>query len=39
MNAVISQFVRVYVSDSAYTAAVLLAFGLIGATTGLYCAV
>ena len=31
-----SQFSRIYVSDGAFTAAVLLVLGLLGTTTGLW---
>jgi hypothetical protein len=36
MNAIIRQFVRMYHSDGAFTAAVLLAFGMLGTTTGMW---
>jgi hypothetical protein len=36
MGAIAIHFIRIYVSDASYTAAILLAFGLLGATTGMW---
>ena len=36
MNALAGRFVRIYGSDAAFTAAILLALGLFGMTTGLW---
>jgi len=38
MNALASQFLHVYVSDAAFTAALLLALGLFGVNTGMWLA-
>jgi hypothetical protein len=36
MNVLVAQFVRIYASDAAYTAALLLAFGLVGTAIGVW---
>ena len=39
MDILARKFVRIYLSDGAFTAALLLAFGLLGATYGMSSAV